>query len=125
MDKTSLKDQAVSFLQYIVAGRVEVPFEKYIAPNFKHHNPYFHSDAESLKLAMEEDAIASPNKVFKVKHAIEEGDLVTIHSHIKQNPVDLGAAVFHLFRFQENKIVELWDLSQPVLEDAQNEIGLF
>ncbi len=50
-------------------------------------------------LAMEENAIKNPHKVFEVKRVIEEGDIVAVHSHIKQNQDDLGGAVVHIFRF--------------------------
>lgn len=48
-----------------------------------------------------------------------------VHSLVKQNPEDLGRAVVHIFRFQDNKIVELWDIGQPIPEDSPNENGMF
>ena len=62
---------------------------------------------------------------LEVKQTIEEGDRVMVYSHIKQNPEDVGAAVVHIFRFQEGKIVEMWDVGQPVPEDSPNENGMF
>ncbi|MFD2442857.1 nuclear transport factor 2 family protein [Bacillus sp. CGMCC 1.16607] len=121
----SLKEKAVAFLQLVASGKVREAYEAYVGPDFRHHNPYFRGDAESLMLAMEENAVQNPHKILEVKLAIREKDTVAVHSHIKQNPEDLGGAVVHIFRFQDNQIVELWDIGQPVPEDSPNENGIF
>ncbi|WP_066304252.1 nuclear transport factor 2 family protein [Bacillus sp. FJAT-29814] len=123
--KDSLKEKAVSFLQLVVSGEIREAFQKYLAPDFRHHNPFFRGDADSLMLAMEENHTMNPHKVFEVKHVIADGEMVVVHSHIKQNQEDLGAAVVHIFRFHHNLIVELWDIGQPIPEDSPNENGVF
>jgi predicted SnoaL-like aldol condensation-catalyzing enzyme len=44
---------------------------------------------------------------------------------VKQNPQDRGAAVMHIFRFDGNQVVEMWDLGQPIPENMPNENGMF
>ncbi|SEQ74885.1 nuclear transport factor 2 family protein [Piscibacillus halophilus] len=124
-DKISNKEKAVSFLKQVASGQVREAYTNYVSSNFLHHNPYFRGDADSLMFAMEENASQNPDKSFEVKLAIEEGDYVAVHSHVKQNPEDLGAAVVHIFRYQDGRIVELWDLGQPVPENSPNENGIF
>jgi predicted SnoaL-like aldol condensation-catalyzing enzyme len=120
-----LKEKAVSFLQLVASGKVREAYETFISPDFRHHNPYFRGDSESLMLSMEENAIMNPDKILEVKLAIQEQDTVAVHSHVKQNPEDLGGAVVHIFRFQDNQIVELWDIGQPIPENSPNENGIF
>ena len=74
---------------------------------------------------MKANAKQSPDKVMVVKRVIADGDFVVTHSHVKQNPDALGAVVVHIFRFENGKIVELWDLGQPVPENSSNENGMF
>lgn len=74
---------------------------------------------------MDENACENPNKALEVKQVIAENDLVGTHSHVKQRPEDLGAAVVHIFRFENGKIVELWDLEQPIPEESPNQYGMF
>lgn len=119
------KEKAVSFLQLVASGEVREAYRKYIGSNFRHHNPFFRGDADSLMLAMEENAIESPHKILEVQRVLEDGENVAVHSHIKQSQADLGAAVVHLFRFENELIVELWDVGQPVPEDSPNEYGVF
>ncbi|KON88793.1 polyketide cyclase [Sporosarcina globispora] len=122
---TSNKEKAISFLQLAASGQVCEAYQRYISPDFSHHNPYFKGDANSLMLAMEENAGQNPNKILEVKLAIQEKETVAVHSHVKQNPEDLGGAVVHIFRFQDGQIVELWDVGQPIPEDSPNENGMF
>ncbi len=122
---STLKEKALSFLNLIVSGNIREAYEQFIGPNFCHHNPYFRGDAESLMLAMEENAVQNPHKIFEVKLAIEEGDKVSVYSHIRQNPDDRGAAVVHIFLFENDKVVELWDIGQPLPEKSPNENGMF
>jgi predicted SnoaL-like aldol condensation-catalyzing enzyme len=120
-----LKDAAVSFLHLAASGKVREAFQKHTGSNFKHHNPFFRSDTESLLVAMEENAAQNPGKILEVKHALEEGDLVAVHSWVRMKPGDRGIAVVHIFRFEDGRIVELWDLGQPVPENSPNENGMF
>ncbi|RXT02335.1 nuclear transport factor 2 family protein [Ammoniphilus sp. CFH 90114] len=123
--KTSHKEKAVSFLQLVASGEVREAYQRYIGPGFRHHNPFFRGDADSLMLAMEENAAKNPHKILEVKCAIEEDDIVAVHSHVKQKKEELGGAVVHIFRFNNGLIVELWDVGQPIPEDSPNENGMF
>ncbi|NLP51875.1 nuclear transport factor 2 family protein [Bacillus sp. RO1] len=125
MNSNIHKETSIVFLQLVVSGKIREAFERYIHHDFRHHNPYFRGDAESLMAAMEENAANSPNKTFVVKRAIADGNTVAVHSHIQQNPEDIGAAVIHIFRFEEERIVELWDVGQAIPEESPNEHGMF
>ena len=122
---TSHKEVALSFLRAAASGKVREAFQKHVAPGFRHHNPYFRGDAESLMIGMEENAAKNPNKVLEVQRAIEEGDLVAIHSRLRMKPGEPGLALVHIFKFHGDRIVELWDLGQPVPENSLNENGMF
>ncbi len=119
------KEIAIDFLKRASKGASREAFRLYVADNFKHHNVYFKGDGESLMLAMEEAAQYAPDKVFTIHRALEDGDEVAVHSHVQPKPGDLGFAVVHLFRFEGEKIAELWDLGQAVPEEMDNENGMF
>ncbi len=121
----SHKEVALSFLRIAASGKVREAYQKHVAPGFRHHNPYFRGDAESLMIGMEENAAKNPNRVLEVQRAIEEGDLVAVHSRVRMKPGEPGLAVVHVFKFQGDRIAELWDLGQPVPENSPNENGMF
>lgn len=118
------KEIAISFLRLAASGKAREAFLAHVGPGFRHHNPWFRGDAESLMVAMDENAAQNPEKKLEVLRAIEEGDLIAVHSRVRQRPVELGAVVVHIFRFEGNRITELWDLGQPIPESSPNENGM-
>ncbi len=121
----SNKNAAVSFLKLAASGKVHEAYSKFVGAGFRHHNPFFEGSAESLQAGMEANALQNPDKVLEVKRVIADGELVAVHSHVQQKPGERGAAVVHIFRFENGRIVELWDLGQPVPEDSPNQFGMF
>ncbi len=121
----SNKNAAVSFLKLASSGRVSEAYAKFVGAGFRHHNPFFEGSAQSLQAAMKENAVQNPHKAIEVKRVIAEGEFVVVHFHVKHKPGDLGAAVVHIFRFEQGRIVELWDLGQPVPEKSPNQYGIF
>jgi predicted SnoaL-like aldol condensation-catalyzing enzyme len=120
------KDLAVLFLKMAAAGEVRTAYEKFIAPDFIHHNQYFAGDRQSLLQAMEEAHQSSPNRSLEVKHAFEDGEYVVTHSLVmRKDPDALPIAVVHIFRFKNNQVVELWDLGQELIKTSPNQYGAF
>jgi predicted SnoaL-like aldol condensation-catalyzing enzyme len=119
------KESAASFLRLVAEGKVDEAYSKFVGASFRHHNQFFEGTAKALQAAMEENARQNPSKVFEVKRMIAEGDLVVTHSHVRQKAEDLGVAVIHIFRFENGKIVELWDLGQSIQDASVNKNGMF
>jgi predicted SnoaL-like aldol condensation-catalyzing enzyme len=117
------KEIAKSFLKLAGTGQIRDAFYRYIADDFIHHNQYFKGDRESLKVAMEQAHEQSPNKSIEVKQVFEDGDTVITHSRVVKK--DSEIAVVHIFRFEGDKVAELWDLGQVAIEDSPNDNGLF
>ena len=119
------KDTALAFLKLCAAGKPREAFEQYTGPAFRHHNAFYGDTAEDLIEGMEEMAEAFPRTTFEEKQIIEDGNQVAIYSHVVTEPGNRGLAVVHILRFEGEKIVELWDVAQPVPENSPNELGMF
>ena len=119
------KDLAISFLRQAASGRVREAYSQHVSKGFRHHNPFFAGDAQALMVGMEENARQNPDKRLDVLHALEEGDLVAVHSRVQHRADDRGAALVHLFRFEGDRIAELWDIGQPVPAESVNANGMF
>lgn len=120
------KEAAKQFLQMAGLGNVRAAYDQFIAPHFIHHNQYFEGDRQSLLTAMEEAHRTMPNKSIDVEFTYEDGDTVITHSLVKrQSPKLPDVAVVHIFRFEKEKVVELWDLGQEIKKDSPNENGMF
>ncbi|MHA2385551.1 MAG: nuclear transport factor 2 family protein [Candidatus Thorarchaeota archaeon] len=125
MSKTSNREIALSFFDLVLTGKIREWFDEHTSQDCIHHNQYFKGGRETLIQAIEEDAQANPDKKVEVKMSLEDGDLVSTFSHVKQNQDDLGFALMHIFRFKDSTIVEMWDIHHAVLKDSPNEHGMF
>jgi predicted SnoaL-like aldol condensation-catalyzing enzyme len=56
---------------------------------------------------------------------MQDGDCVAVHSHVRLRAAEPGIAAVHLFRFKNNRIVEMGDIGQAVPESSPNENGMF
>ena len=117
--------RAVSFLKLAASGNVSEAYDNFISPTFHHHNPYFAGDAESLKKGMSEAAAKFPDTTLEVQHIFEEGELVAVHSRGQHGPGEPEISVVHIFRFEGDRIAELWDVGQAAPADSPNKYGMF
>lgn len=117
------KEIATKFLETCALKSPQEAFEKFVNPNFKHHNQYFKGDADSLKNAMLEADKVAPNKSFSIKQVFETDDRVAVFSHVVKEKMEI--AVVHMFRFEKGKISEMWDIGQLMAKDSPNENGMF
>jgi predicted SnoaL-like aldol condensation-catalyzing enzyme len=120
------KEAAIEFLKLASSGHARQAYEQFVAPAFKHHNPHVAAGARPLMEAMAANAREYPDKALEIEHVVAESDLVAVHAHVRPRPSDPGMALVHIFRFDEtNRIVELWDLGQPVPVESPNQHGMF
>lgn len=63
--------------------------------------------------------------MLDVKLALQDGNYVAVHSHVRQHAQDRGVSVVRLFRFDDGRIVELWDVGQAIPPDSPNDNGMF
>jgi predicted SnoaL-like aldol condensation-catalyzing enzyme len=120
----SNRELAISFLENAASGKLDEAYNG-VASNFQHHNAYFPGDTESLKAGMADAHKQFPNTKIEVQRAIAEGDLVAVHSRVQHAPDKPAIAVVHIFRFEGDRIAELWDVGMEVPKDSPNENGAF
>lgn len=119
------KDIATEFLRLAASGHIDEAYDKYVHPDFFHHNPYFPGDRESLKQGMADSHKEMPNKEYRTVRAMEDGELVAVHGRIKLTPEMPEFALVHIFRFEGDKIIEEWEAGQEVPGDMPNGNGMF
>jgi predicted SnoaL-like aldol condensation-catalyzing enzyme len=90
------------------------------------HNPSVPTGpAEALVGAISDLFAKFPDWSTEIKRVIAEGDLVAVHHHVRQDRDDRGLAVVDIFRVQDDKLVEHWDVVQPVPPEAKNDNTMF
>lgn len=119
------KNAALEFLRLVIAGRIDEAYQRHVDMRGKHHNLFFPAGFPALKKGMLDNHAQFPNKQITVKHLLGDGDRVAVHSNIVLKPGEKGIAAVHLFRFEGDRIVEMWDIGQPVPADSPNQDGAF
>ena len=66
-----------------------------------------------------------PTAKNTIKRAIAEDDLVMLHVHAQQNKADRGTAIVDIFRVEQGKIIEHWDVQQEIPEQSANTNTMF
>jgi len=97
----------------------------YIGSRYIQHNPQAPDGPEAFIRFVRGFSAQFPDLSVEVKRAIAEGDFVMTHSLLKTSPSDRGTAAADIFRLEDGKIVEHWDVVQPVPETAANDHPMF
>jgi predicted SnoaL-like aldol condensation-catalyzing enzyme len=119
------KEIALDFLKLVIVGQIDEAYNKYVDLTGLHHNVYYPAQFTALKQGMIENHGQFPDKQFMVKHVLAEGNIVAVHSNVVLKPGEPGIAVVHIFRIDAGRIVEMWDIGQPVPVDSPNKAGAF
>jgi len=99
--------------------------ERYISPNYRQHNPQAGDGPDGVIAYAGSYIKANPEAHLEFKRIIAEGDYVAVHSHQKAKLGSRGEAVVDIFRVEDGKLVEHWDVVQPVPERAANKNTMF
>ena len=98
---------------------------KYFGPRYIQHNPLVPNGPDGLKALVTLLKEKFPNAHSEIKRVIAEGDLVVLHVHAVREPGQRGRAIVDIFRVEDGKIVEHWDVIQDVPEKAANDNTMF
>ena len=97
---------------------------KHFGPRYIQHNPRAADGAEGFKAFIGFLKAKFPNYHSEVKRAFADGDFVILHVHNVPEPGQRGAAIIDIFRLENGKVVEHWDVRQDIPEQAANSNGM-
>ena len=103
-------------------------FEKasqYLGPRYTQHNPLAADGREGFKGFITFLKEKFPNNRSEIKRIFADGDYVIVHVHAVREPGTRGNAIVDIFKLENGKVVEHWDVIQPIPEKATNDNGMF
>ena len=119
------KKNVVAFYNLALNDKNFEAASKYLGPRYIQHNPTAPDGAEGLKGFIEFLRAKFPESRSEVKRAFADGDYVILHVHSVREPGTRGRAIVEIFRLENGKVVEHWDVIQDVPEKAANANGMF
>jgi predicted SnoaL-like aldol condensation-catalyzing enzyme len=105
--------------------RVDEAVDRYIGPTYTQHNPLVPDGPEAIRGFAKQIVAEFPELHLEFKRVIAEGDLVAVHVRGKQRPADRGLVSIDIFRVENGRLVEHWDVAQEIPETAANDNGMW
>ena len=105
--------------------RYEEAFARYVGPYYRQHNPTVPDGKQAIIDGLREWLPKVPALHYDFKHVYSDGDRVIVHSHLTMAAAGNGMAVVDIFRLEHGKVVEHWDVVQPVPDQALNDNTMF
>jgi len=97
--------------------------DKYFSDNYIQHSPTVADGKEALKQAVSLWFKGAPKEKIDIHHLNAEGDLVYIHTKSIRGGV--ATASIEIFKVENGKVVEHWDVQQEVPEKSANPHPMF
>jgi len=115
-------------LEFYEAGLNKKDFEaasKFFGPKYIQHNPGAPDGIEGFKSFIGFLKEKFPNSHSEIKKVFADGDFVILHVHAVREPGTRGRAIVDIFRLENGKIVEHWDVAQDIPEKMPHNNGMF
>lgn len=97
----------------------------YLGPKYVQHNPKAADGAAGFAQFVDYLRKNHPQARSEIRRAFTDGDFVILHIHEKLKPEDRGNAIVDIFRLENGKIVEHWDVKQAIPDQSANNNGMF
>ena len=99
--------------------------KKYIGSRYKQHNPLVADRPEGLEKFVTFLKTNYPEAKSEIKNTFADGNYVILHVHSLRAPDTAGRAIIEIFRLENGKIEEHWDVIQEIPSSSANPNGMF
>ena len=122
---TRNKQLVLAFYHKIIGEKDYEGARQYMGSEYRQHAPYATDGHTGIAEWVRKFKESFPQHRYEVKKVIAEGDLVVLHLHGMNGPNPHGESVVDIFRIENGKVVEHWDVIQPIPETADNANTMF
>jgi predicted SnoaL-like aldol condensation-catalyzing enzyme len=119
------KKAVQEFYDFVINKKDFASARKYMGDRYKQHNPLVADGPEGLKAFIAFLKTNFPEARSEIKQVFADGDYVILHVHSIRPPNMRGRAIIEIFRLENGKIDEHWDVIQEIPEESANPNGMF
>ena len=126
IDVEANKQTVVDFLDTVFNQHdVDRGIAEFMGQTYTQHNPGVADGIEAFRAFFKPFFEERPDSTFEIKRVFGESDYITVHAHWKEHADDIGTAVMDIFRLENGRVVEHWDVMQPVPEEMAHDNSMF
>lgn len=118
------KKIVVEFYEHLINRKDFESARKYMGNYYRQHNPRVADGPDGIKAHVENLKTNFPGVHSEIKKVIAEGDYVVLHVHSRRTATR-QLAIVEIFRLEDGRIVEHWDVIQEIPESSANSNGMF
>jgi len=119
------KQTVIAFYDAAINDKDFEAASAYLGDKYIQHNPLAADGPEGLKAFIDWAKVNAAGFKVEFKRVLADGDFVVVHAHATNGTDDRGSAVMDIFRLENGKVVEHWDVIQPIPEQAMNDNTMF
>ncbi|MBW7970787.1 nuclear transport factor 2 family protein [Bradyrhizobium sp. BR 10289] len=97
----------------------------YVGNRYVQHNPNAPDGPDGFRKFIGFLREKFPNSHSEIKRSFVDGDFVILHVHAVREPGTRGNAIVDIFKLENGKIVEHWDVVQPIPDNPANNNTMF
>ncbi|HEY9243482.1 MAG TPA: nuclear transport factor 2 family protein [Streptosporangiaceae bacterium] len=115
----------LAFYEQAVKRRDFPAAARFLAPVLIQHRTDAADGAEGLREFIDRMRAAYPHGSYEIKRVFADGDYVILHVHVVREPGARGSAHVDIFRLDNGKVAEHWDVDEPIPAEIANPNGPF
>ena len=127
-DAAKLAANEKTVLEFYEAGLNRKDFDaaaKFFGSRYVQHNPTAPDGIEGFKAFLNFLREKFPDSRSEIKRSFAEGDYVILHVHSVREKGTRGRAIVDIFKLEDGKIVEHWDVIQEIPAEMAHDNGKF
>lgn len=98
---------------------------KYLGKEYRQHNPNAADGPEGFRLFISYLKDKFPDSRSEIVSSFVDRNYVILHVHAVREPGTRGNAIIDIFRLEDGKIVEHWDVTQAIPEKTASGNSMF
>ena len=122
-DYETNKKNVAEFYDLIINKKDFESARKFMGDRYKQHNPLVCDGPEGLKTFIQFLKTNYPEAKSEIKKIIADDNHVVLHVHSIRTP-KVQRAIIEIFRLENGKIEEHWDVIQEITETSANSNGM-